>query len=78
MSVDLPTPDEPTSTDVLRGTSRSRTASSPSPSRALVVSTVAPSASASTRARTASGSADRSLLFSSTIGVAPLSQTVTR
>ena len=77
MSVDFPTPEEPTSTAVSRGRSNDLTSSRPSPSsssRQLDTNTWAPNAISSISAFRASTASARSVLLSSTAGTAPLSR----
>ncbi len=79
MRVDLPAPEEPTSTAVTPGPSHGRSSSTVRGSLALTASTgTAGPASAWTSAWRAAASAHRSRLVSSTSGRAPLPCTRTR
>ena len=80
MSVDLPTPDEPSSTTVRPGPRYGVSSSRPSRVNALTVWTGTPKAIASTAAIRSPRSSigQRSALFRMIAGSAPLSQAVAR
>ena len=72
MSVDFPTPEEPSNASVRPGASHGARASMPSPQRALSVITAALDEIDSTSDLAAAGSGWRSVLFCTMTGSAPL------
>ena len=77
-SVDLPTPDEPSSAIVRPGSRYGSSPSRPSPVSALSAISGTPSATDSTSASSNAGSSATSTLFATTTGVEPLSQAEVR
>ena len=73
-SVDLPTPEEPSSATVFAGPRYGASSSSPSPVTLLTTCADAPSATCSAWSSSASGSSQRSAFVSTSAGIAPLSQ----
>ena len=74
MSVDLPTPDDPTAAPVRPPRGGAREVSIPSPVSAEVTWTGTPNVTVSTSATRGAESAHRSALVRTTTGSAPLSQ----
>ena len=78
ISVDLPTPDEPSAATVRLPVKYGRSSSTPSPVTFETAWTGTPTATASTSATAPSTSSQRSAFVSTTTGWAPLSQASTR
>ena len=76
--VDLPTPEEPTRAMVSPTPHCATSSPRPLEFRALTMSTVTPAAATSSSRHRAAGSCSRSVLLSTMMGSAPLSQTVAR